>query len=141
MTPLTVIIGVAALVLFGAVGHHLWEDNKRDKKLDALVGINQTLTTNYDTCQAVNEGNLVVINRQRESIARFIEEQDTIMIRNQTLAEELAARQLAVAELSRRNRETVRQALSTEACAGVEHPAHVHRVLNDAIAKASSGAN
>jgi hypothetical protein len=132
---------ILGLILFGAAGAHLWQDKARNAKLDSLLGDNRVLQGNFDTCEEANVTNLQTIYKQAASIDAFILAQNKAVESHRLLAEELAARQLRDNEASRRTRVEVREVLSAEACAAVEHPARVHRLLNAAIAKASRGAD
>lgn len=129
--------GIGVLVLLLGVQTYRIDGLKQDNK--TLQRDNLILEDNFDTCQRTNATNVDVIERQRNSIRQFMLAQDEALERNRTLAEELAARQLADNEQSEAVRNEVSEILSAEACGSVEHPARVHRLLNDAIAKASGG--
>lgn len=129
--------GVAVVMLVAGVQTWRIDNLKKKEETDTLRVEKIIAEGNFATCQRTNKTNKAVIERQRNSIREFMLAQDEALARNELLAEELAERQLAAREESREVRNEVREVLSAEACASVEHPPRVHKLLNDAIAKAS----
>lgn len=128
-------------VLVGLGIAHWREDKAVERELSALRDDKSVVDANYATCQSINRDNEVKLAEQRQSIDRFKEEQRKQTAQLEEAANELAKGQAARRELARRNREQVKSDLDAEVCAATDMPDDTVRVLNEAIERASVGAD